>query len=437
MKRRWMAGALAALTLVQTPAWAQMLDLPNPGDFGGTDTPAPLAPPVQEPEQPKPAPSPTTLKTQYSGFITIYGVSRKSGGTLYRLELQQALPLSRLDLRVAASQMKVSAVNIITVSGQRLDVRDLRSDEVLAAGTMKSTSTLNTQERIAAIEFTAESFNLEADITLTVCSDKEVPKLAWKRNPPSTPVADEHQRRGALTYRRPVREGDRVFVIERDSAQAVVLGKDNGGGYILRFLTGELAGRAGGGWQRNSLAVMDGCNESLCVGDTVYNLSRELAQVRIVGLQTDGNVVLQFLDGSLAGRIGGNWGVNDLTTTKSRGKNFGVGDKVYLFDEGREPALVQIIAVERTGNYTVYFIQGEVAGRRGNNWTEQNFARVSGCGKNYCVGDIVTNISRDYLRVQIVGVQMNGRYVLRFLEGNIAGRLGNNWGDEDLRKFRY
>lgn len=445
MQRRLIASVLAALSFVQNSAYADLSDLPNPADFD--DEPTVQSPVVEQ--------KPEIQQTQYAGSLNISEMSRKSGGTLYKVELKQAISLARLDVRVTKSQLKILQTTLTTDSGQKIDVRALKNTAVLGTGSVASSESLNQSDRISSIEILAEAFGGEADVMLTALGAREIPKLALKVQqqevpqtppaPPAPPVVDSGRpgryeppvSRRAANNTRPLREGEQVVVMERDYARAVVLGFDNRGNHIIRFLTGNLAGRMGDNWGREALSPMTGCTEDYCVGDVVYNKDKGEAQVRVVAVQYNGAVIIEFLDGALAGRLGGQWTSNDLTSTERCGKNFCVGQRAYLYDDGRDPALVEVIAVDKAGRYTVYFHEGAVAGRRGSKWADANLAKNSGCGASFCVGDVVTNISRNYLKAQVVGVQLNGLYVLKFLEGNVAGRLGHNWSDSDLRKFRY
>lgn len=441
MKRSIITTFMAAFTLMQTAHAQSISDLPDFGDIEGTTQQLPALPQQT-----------TTVQAQFAGSVSISEMSRKSGGTLYKVELKQALSLLRLDIRVTKSRLKILQATLITDAGQKVDVRQFNNTDVLATDSLNSSESLNQSDRIAAIEILAEAYGGEADIMLTAVADREVPKLVLKTQavppaPPAPPKVPTNPGRPdryepptstrAASHQRRLREGDQVIVMDREYARAVVVGFDNGGKHIIRFMTGVLAGQIGDNWSRESLSVMSGCTSEYCVGDVVYNKEKGEAQVRIAAVQYRGTVIIEFLDGALAGRLGGNWGSDDLTSTARCTKKACVGEKLYLYAENRDPSVVQIIGIDKAGKYTVYFHDGPLAGRRGSKWEDENLAKMSGCGANFCVGEVVSNITRNFLKVQIVAVQGNGRYILKFLEGNVAGRLGANWEDSDLRKFRY
>lgn len=153
-------------------------DLPDPGGDGGSPS---------QPSQPTPQPGGGSQQ-QYAGSLTINGLSRKTGGTVYKVKLQKALPLARLDLRVVASRVKIYEASVYTENGQRVDINQFRNTDVLEAGSLLGSESLNTLEKISTIEFSAESYTAEADILLTAVSTSEVPKLSLVVEVPPPPV---------------------------------------------------------------------------------------------------------------------------------------------------------------------------------------------------------------------------------------------------------
>lgn len=107
------------------------------------------------------------------------------------------------------------------------------------------------------------------------------------------------------------------------------------------------------------------CLYNICTGDTVFNIQRNYRKAVVVGIEARGTYVLRFLD---TGGVGGNWGRYDLATT-------------------------------------------------------------FGCGRQFCVGDLALNASKNYRRVRVIGIEYNGTYVLNFLD---TKGVGGNWSDFDL-----
>ncbi|MEK2644618.1 beta-sandwich domain-containing protein [Bdellovibrio sp. BCCA] len=181
MKRRLIASVLAALSFAQNSAYADLTDLPS---FDGVTE---QLPPI--PSQPTATSQNTgTVQTQFAGSVALSGMSRKSGGTLYKVELKQALSLIRLDVRVTVNQLKILQTTLVTDAGQRIDVRQLKNTSVLATDSLTSFENLNQSDRIASIELLAESFGGEADIMLTAVGDREVPKMTVTVDRPATTI---------------------------------------------------------------------------------------------------------------------------------------------------------------------------------------------------------------------------------------------------------
>src|SRR3954463_1979645 len=68
--------------------------------------------------------------------------------------------------------------------------------------------------------------------------------------------------------------GERVFNITRD-AYATIVAIAYDASYVIQFTTGPLSGQTGQGWHDNDLATLQGCSRDLCVGNPVYNTTRD------------------------------------------------------------------------------------------------------------------------------------------------------------------
>lgn len=106
------------------------------------------------------------------------------------------------------------------------------------------------------------------------------------------------------------------------------------------------------------------------------------------------------------------------------------GDNAYNISYNN--AYVTVVGVQPDGRYIVRFEEGPYKGQIIGNWTVFDLAATYGCGSYFCVGEFARNRSRDYVRVRIIGLQYNGRYVLYFLEGPLSGLRGAHWNDYDL-----
>ncbi len=82
--KRAVTTFIAALTMIQSSAYADLMDLPNPGDFADVTQEVPKAPTP-------PAVTPAPAQSQYAGSVAMTSIPRTSGGTLYRIEKSAAL----------------------------------------------------------------------------------------------------------------------------------------------------------------------------------------------------------------------------------------------------------------------------------------------------------------------------------------------------------
>lgn len=212
--------------------------------------------------------------------------------------------------------------------------------------------------------------------------------------------------------------GDSIYNVKRDFRKAVVVGIESQNTYLLRFTD---TNGVGGGWTRDDLAVPRGCVRDICVGTRAFNVSRDYRQVQVVGLQTNGTFVLQFLD---TNGVGGNWNRADLALMQGCSNRTCVGDRAY--NSSRDYRQVEVVGIHYDGKLVLRFLDTNGVG---GGWSESDLAIPRGC-LSYCVGQQAINISRQNRRVQIVAIEYRGTYVLRFLDNN---GVGGGWTDNDLR----
>lgn len=172
------------------------------------------------------------------------------------------------------------------------------------------------------------------------------------------------------------------------------------------------------------------CSADLCVGMRVINTERENAIVTIAGIQFDGRYVLRFETGPLAGQLGENWNRAALARMDGCLADLCVG--MRAINTERENAVVTVVGIQQSGKYVIRFDSGALAGQLGSSWDRNSLARTEGCGANLCVGNRVYVRERNLALAQVVGIQTNGKYVITFLNGALAGLTGANWGIESL-----
>lgn len=168
-------------------------------------------------------------------------------------------------------------------------------------------------------------------------------------------------------------------------------------------------------------AYQGSCISDLCIGDTVINILRDYRKAQIVGIEPAGTFVLRFIDN---GGVGGNWGRQDLATVRGCFQRVCVGDSI--FNNKRDYRKAQIVGLQVNGLFVIQFMDTKGVG---GNWALTDFAFPFGCGRLFCVGDLALNIPRNYRKVQVIGVDYNRTYVLRFLD---TQGVGGNWSDSDL-----
>ncbi|KYG61518.1 hypothetical protein AZI86_17575 [Bdellovibrio bacteriovorus] len=178
MKRSLLAGSLFVITLAQSLALAQLVDLPDPGgDTGG-----------QTQVTPHNQATPQT-QTQYAGILRVGSISRKTGGTLYKVDFATAVRLQRLDVRVSSNRVKIYSATLVTTSGNKISVRQLSTSAVLETNAVVNSENITLNENVASIEILMEAYGGEADVILTALASSDVPKMSLRQEvKPQTPV---------------------------------------------------------------------------------------------------------------------------------------------------------------------------------------------------------------------------------------------------------
>lgn len=447
--KKSLQGVLVVTTLLQN-SWASadmIVDLPNPDQDADESYAVPTLP--------------ETVATEYKSHATLEMIPRKSGGTLYKVTFNQTISLSRLSLKISSSKAKIYKVEAISKNGDKKELRSLRSENALNSGT--TLSQVIEDSEITGLEILIESYGSESTVELAAVSNQQVPRLSVVKIQEQKVVKSEEKVKSenkgwdvltsnevlsqvkagggngdrVANYDIPLREGDFAYNLERENVKVRILERDREGKYTIRFLEGHLKNQIGAGWSRDALMMTWGCSKNLCVGDVVYNKDREGVAVKVIGLSYDGNHYLEFLEGALKGKKGAKWSITDLTTARRCGQSHCIGEKFLLVGKDRDPAEVVILAIDGADKYFVHFLTGELKGKRGGNWDPENLVSMRGCSQGLCVGDVVHNSQRDFVKVKIVGIHKDGKYVIEFLEGSLAGQSGAYWTRDNLKKFNY
>lgn len=155
--------ALAVVFLFQNVALADLTDLPNPIE---EYNPPPVT--VQRP----PVEAVTEAIARYSGTGTISGITRKSQGQIYRLEVQPETSLTRLAIKAIKSKLMTHESYLITTEGRRIKIEEFSKSILIENSQTALSESLNSRERISAIEIRAEAMQAEADVQVTAYSDE-------------------------------------------------------------------------------------------------------------------------------------------------------------------------------------------------------------------------------------------------------------------------
>lgn len=154
--------------------------------------------------------------------------------------------------------------------------------------------------------------------------------------------------------------GEEIYNVSNNRF-AEVIAIDNQGRYVLRFRDN---GAVGTGWTREDLAVLQGCDMELCVGEQVWNTSNN-RYARISGLQLGQKYVLTFDDN---GATGDGWTRDDVAIMKGCQVGVCVGQRVINLSNRR---FARIVALQTGGRFVLKF---EDNGATGDGWTIDDIA---------------------------------------------------------------
>jgi hypothetical protein len=216
MNRSILVSFLAAVTLFNSAAFADVIyDLPNLEE--GATPPQPPPPPVRPSREEPPTTTPVEKpEEKLVGRVIVKQVSRKTGGTVYHIDLRKPLPLTNIDIKVLGGNVKIREGSVLTIKGERIAIREFKNVQVVPTGSKLFSEILNLTTPLAAIEISAESYVETADIQIEATSDVATPTLRLKveaPKPTTPPPPPRPQEPGAQAPSRvtPIRVGDRVL----------------------------------------------------------------------------------------------------------------------------------------------------------------------------------------------------------------------------------
>lgn len=134
------------------------------------------------PGRPTPPPPPSYSQARYEGAVEIIQITRRTGGEWYRLTLRSPISLERIEVQALAAGLKVHEASLYTISGNRVQIRELTGTPVFYAGDTAISENLNLGlERIQVIDLRVESMGGNADILVRAISNENQPSLSVSR----------------------------------------------------------------------------------------------------------------------------------------------------------------------------------------------------------------------------------------------------------------
>lgn len=149
----------------------------NRGNGGGRHNGGPVRP--QEPSRPIPPPSP--VQSRNEGSVQINQVTRRSGGEWYRLTLRNPVNVENVEVRALAAGVRVHEAQLYTVSGNRIQIRELTNSNTIYAGDRVTSENLYARDRVQVIDIRVESMGGAADILVKVFSADGRPSMDVSR----------------------------------------------------------------------------------------------------------------------------------------------------------------------------------------------------------------------------------------------------------------
>lgn len=297
MKRFGLATFMALLSLTHTVRADILVDLPDPGDIGGVNDilNPPSTTPEITPEEPQAPQAP--VQTEYAGTIAINSMSRKSGGTLYKLDLQRPLLLNRVEIQVDANRLKVHQATITTESGRQIEVREFKDTRMVNTSEVLVSENLNLSENVASIEVTAESYGGAANIRFRAISTNDVPRLTLK--PVEQPQAAEPSRPNNPPPPPPVRDTRPAALTK---GVRVLYNQGHVGTVVQVLANGRVSVTLDGysgthEVEMRSLAAQTNCLDGLCSGYNVLYSDNHPGAIKTIFANRKAQIVMDGYSG--------------------------------------------------------------------------------------------------------------------------------------------
>lgn len=156
MKKQVLLGALVASTVLHGYQ-ASAQDAGRPGRY------------PENPGQSLPAP-PAPVQSRFQSSVGINDVSRKAGGTWYRVSLRENAILDSIEIRAVTSKLKIHQASLILSNGQRISVREFANTPVFGNGDIAVSESFNSAGPAIAVDLLLESYGGGTNISVTAKS---------------------------------------------------------------------------------------------------------------------------------------------------------------------------------------------------------------------------------------------------------------------------
>lgn len=235
-------------------------------------------------------------------------------------------------------------------------------------------------------------------------------------------------------------QGQLVIAISQTTGrneQVEVLRREANGDYAVNFNGMEI-----GGWKRSQLAILRGCNQGFCVGETVrWNQWRATNDLKIAGiLPSNKQIIVESVEANkrlVADLPGLSHAMNyrRLTPqfdqeTSDIGEDWRRNDSVYYVESTNNVHPARIIGIRGD---RLHLELTDTASRIEIENGSMGLARTSGCAQSICVNEVATTVDRRGNRheVTVLAIQSTRFVVVQLRNGMIIG----NWPVSSLNPY--
>ncbi len=183
------------------------------------------------------------------------------------------------------------------------------------------------------------------------------------------------------------------------------------------------------------------CYRGICIGDTVFyrESKQSIFKSEVVDLTELNKFAIKIFEdtGSLRS-LKYDLGIGELSIAKGCLAGLCVGDEsiqMRTVDGKQTNYYVKIVGINFTSNELAveYRQEDGFTAMYGDGWDYDKFALTSGCVKHVCVGQEYLNKERSNVRVKVVGLRMDNKFLIEYLEGDFTkNKAWGFWNAEDF-----